>query len=67
MRHRLILVEGPPCSGKSTVSARIAAALAEEARVRFVDEGTPVLYAGLGQPDARTEALTGRKAMAVLL
>ena len=40
MRHRLILVEGPPCSGKSTVSARIAAALADTARVRFVDEGT---------------------------
>ncbi len=30
---------------------------------RFVDEGEIILYAGLGQPDARTEALTGRKAV----
>ena len=63
MRHRLILVEGPPCSGKSTVSRHIAAALEGEARVRFVDEGTgdhPADYeyhalapAGLLEPEAR--------------
>ena len=40
MRHHLILVEGPPCSGKSTVSAFVAQALARRAKVRFVDEGT---------------------------
>ena len=31
----------------------------------FVDEGTPVFYAGLGQPDARTAALTGHEAVRV--
>ena len=30
---------------------------------RFVDEGTPELYMGLGQPDVRTEALTGKKSI----
>lgn len=32
---------------------------------RLVDEGTPALYVGLGQPDARTEALTGKKSVRV--
>lgn len=32
---------------------------------RFVDEGTPAFYVGLGQPDARTEALTGHKSVKV--
>ena len=32
---------------------------------RFVDEGTPVFYVGLGQPDARTEALTGKKSVRI--
>ena len=31
----------------------------------LVDEGTVALYAGLGQPDARTEALTGHAAIRV--
>ena len=30
-----------------------------------VFEGAPVLYAGLGQPDARTEALTGHRSVVV--
>ncbi|MBQ3268596.1 MAG: glycoside hydrolase family 3 C-terminal domain-containing protein [Clostridia bacterium] len=30
---------------------------------RAVDEGAPVFYVGLGQPDARTEALTGHRAI----
>ena len=29
----------------------------------LVQEGAVVLYAGLGQPDPRTEALTGKKAV----
>ena len=40
MRHRLYIVEGLPCSGKSSVSRFIAEALAEEGKVCFVDEGT---------------------------
>ena len=32
---------------------------------RLVDEGTPALYVGLGHPDARTEALTGKKSVRV--
>ena len=32
---------------------------------RFVDEGTPVFFVGLGQPDTRTEELTGKKAVRV--
>ena len=30
-----------------------------------VMEGTPVFYVGFGQPDPRTEALTGKKAVKV--
>ena len=32
---------------------------------RLVDEGTPVFFAGLGQPDPRTEALTGHRSLRV--
>ncbi len=32
---------------------------------RFVDEGTIALFVGLGQPDARTEALTGKKCVRI--
>ena len=32
---------------------------------RRVDEGKPVFWVGLGQPDGRTEALTGHKALKV--
>ena len=32
---------------------------------RFVDEGTVALFVGLGQPDARTEALTGKKCVRI--
>lgn len=34
-----------------------------DAQGERVDEGAPVFYVGLGQPDARTEALTGHKAI----
>ena len=40
MKHRLYIVEGLPCSGKSTISAYIASFLAQEGKVCFVDEGT---------------------------
>jgi beta-glucosidase len=32
---------------------------------RFVDEGKPVFFVGLGQPDARTAELTGHESVAV--
>ena len=32
---------------------------------QLVDEGTPVFFVGLGQPDTRTEELTGKKAVRV--
>ncbi len=32
---------------------------------RFVDEGTVALFVGLGQPDARTEELTGKKCVRI--
>ncbi len=32
---------------------------------QFVDEGAPVYYVGLGQPDARTEELTGKKSVRI--
>jgi len=40
MKHKLVIVEGLPCSGKSTISAYIAGILKKKERVCFVDEGT---------------------------
>lgn len=40
MAHRLYIVEGLPCSGKSTISAHAALLLEKQGRVCFVDEGT---------------------------
>lgn len=40
MKHRLYIVEGLPCSGKSTISAHAASLLEKQGRVCFVDEGT---------------------------
>ena len=40
MKHRLYIVEGPPCSGKSTTSAYIASVLRATRKVCFVDEGS---------------------------
>lgn len=40
MRHHLIIFEGLPCSGKSTLSAYIADRLGQKEKIRFVDEGT---------------------------
>lgn len=39
MKHRLIIVEGLPCSGKSTMSAYVAEFLRRSEKVCFVDEG----------------------------
>lgn len=36
-----------------------------DAQGNAVDEGVPVFFVGLGQPDARTEALTGKKSIRV--
>ena len=40
MKHRLFLIEGLPCSGKSTTSAFTADLLGQYGKVCFVDEGT---------------------------
>lgn len=40
MKHRLIMVEGLPCSGKSSMSAFAAQILRRSCCVRYVDEGT---------------------------
>jgi len=40
MAHRLYIVEGLPCSGKSTISAFVALLLEKRGKVCFVDEGT---------------------------
>lgn len=40
MKHRLIIIEGLPCSGKSTTSAFIASLMQQSGNVCFVDEGT---------------------------
>ena len=40
MNHRLFIIEGLPCSGKSTTSAFVAELLKQQGRVSFVDEGT---------------------------
>lgn len=40
MNAQLIIVEGLPCSGKSTTSAWIASLLGQNKKVCFVDEGT---------------------------
>lgn len=40
MKHRLFIVEGLPCSGKSSISAYTAQLLEPYGAVAFVDEGT---------------------------
>lgn len=40
MNHRLYIIEGLPCSGKSTTSAFVAELLKQQGSVSFVDEGT---------------------------
>ena len=40
MNHRLYIIEGLPCSGKSTTSAFVAELLNQHGNVCYVDEGT---------------------------
>lgn len=40
MKNRLFIIEGLPCSGKSTTSAFVASLLEQKEKVCFVDEGT---------------------------
>ena len=40
MKNRLYIIEGLPCSGKSTTSAFIAEILKEKYNVCYVDEGS---------------------------
>lgn len=67
MKHRLLIVEGLPCSGKSTISAFASEYLARRENVCFVDEGTgnhPADYeyhalapAGLFAPERKVVSL----------
>ena len=54
-----------PAGGSVTLRLDIPAERLKvvDAEGACVDEGTPVFWAGLGQPDARTEALTGHAAI----
>lgn len=40
MRNRLFIIEGLPCSGKSTTSSFVASFLEQKGSICFVDEGT---------------------------
>ena len=40
MKHRLLIIEGLPCSGKSSISSFAAELLRTKGKVCFVDEGT---------------------------
>lgn len=40
MKNRLFIIEGLPCSGKSTTSSFVASLLEQKGKVCFVDEGT---------------------------
>lgn len=40
MNHRLYIIEGLPCSGKSTTSKFVADLLSRSGKVKFVDEGS---------------------------
>ncbi len=40
MKNRLFIIEGLPCSGKSTISSFVASLLEQNDNVCFVDEGT---------------------------
>ena len=40
MHHRLYIIEGLPCSGKSTTSAYVAELLEQQGKVCYVDEGS---------------------------
>jgi len=40
MKNRLFIIEGLPCSGKSTTSAFVASCLAQKGNICLVDEGT---------------------------
>lgn len=68
MNHRLFIIEGLPCSGKSTISRFVADVLRERVNVVFVDEGTgdhPADYefhafapAGLVSPESKVVPLS---------
>lgn len=40
LKHKLVIVEGLPCSGKSSIAAYIADILKQNENVCFIDEGT---------------------------
>ena len=56
-----------PAGGKTAVHLDIPAErlMVVDAEGALVDEGTPVFYVGVGQPDERTEALTGHASVRI--
>jgi len=63
--HRLFLKAGQSGKVKLSFPLRRLRVINEEGKE--VSEGRPVLYAGLGQPDALTEKLTGHSAKMIRL
>ena len=61
---RVALKAGEKLSVRLAIDAR-ALTVVNEAGERVPGSGSFTLYAGLGQPDKRTEALTGKKALSV--
>jgi hypothetical protein len=68
---RLCAFQRVTCPAGSTV--KVALTVAKEAlkvvndNGELVEEGSPVLFAGVGQPDSRTAALTGHEALSIEL
>ena len=63
---RIALAPGVEKTVKIPIGANAFTAVTAEGH-RIPGTGPWKLYAGLGQPDARTEALTGKKALRVIL
>ena len=64
--RRIALAPGEEKNVKIPMGANAFTAVTAEGH-RIPGTGPWKLYAGLGQPDARTEALTGKKALSVIL
>ena len=68
---RLCAFQRISCAAGSTVKVKLTvsdeALKVVDANGNFIEEGSPVLYIGVGQPDSRTLALTGHEALSIEL
>ncbi len=68
---RLCAFQRISCPAGSTVKVRLTvcedALKVVDSNGIFVEEGSPVLYIGVGQPDSRTQTLTGHEALSIEL